>query len=294
VESSPQNSYVAVYKKSPYGFNVSEYRCLDPSLAIKPVVEEASGALIMSGTLAPIDLFTEVLELEKAETRSYSPIAGSENVHTIIDPYVTTRFAQRGEKMTLRIGERLSALVIKIPHGVLIFFPQRKFMMDALGTWRRSGLIKRMENRLLLGDKPVYVEGAQAAENRNIVEKYKKEAKTEGGAILCCVFRGRNAEGSNFPYEESAGVILVGVPYADYSDPIVKAQINYYNKKLKELGEKWYVMDAFRAANQAIGRGIRHKDDWCNFVLMDQRYQTHQALISNWALMNGVQKLSAA
>jgi regulator of telomere elongation helicase 1 len=150
-----------------------------------------------------------------------------------------------------------------------------------------------MGNNLFLGDKMIFIEGTQAEENRKIVEEYKRIAKTEDGAVLCGVFRGRNAEGSNFPFEEGGGVVLVGVPYADYSDPIVKAQIGFYNKKQEGLGEKWYIMDAFRAANQAMGRGIRHRDDWCNFILMDQRYQTHQALISRWALMNGVQELSA-
>ena len=293
VESSPRDSYVAVYQRSPYGFNLVEYRCLDPSLAIKPVMEEACGALIMSGTLSPIQLFTEILRLEGAETRSYSSIVDSENVRTIIDPYVTTRFTERGDEMTQRIGERLSRLAAKIPNGVLIFFPQRKLMLDVLESWRRTRLIKENESHRLLGSKPVFVEGAQAVENRNVVEEYKRAAKTDNGAVLCGVFRGRNAEGSNFPDEEARGIALVGVPYADYSDPVVKAQIEYYNKRGKDLGEKWYVMDAFRAANQAMGRGIRHRDDWCNFILMDQRYQSHLNLISSWALVNGVQKLSS-
>jgi DNA repair helicase Rad3 len=294
VESSPRDSYVAVYQRSPYGFNLVEYRCLDPSLAIKPVIEEACGALIMSGTLSPIQLFTEILRLEGAETRSYSSIVDPENVRTIIDPYVTTRFTERGEDMTSRIGERLSRLATKIPNGVLVFFPQRKLMLDALDSWRRTGLIKGNGSHRLLGSKPVFVEGVQAVENRKIVEEYKRAAKTDDGAVLCGVFRGRNAEGSNFPYEEARGVVLVGVPYADYSDPVVKAQIEYYNKRGMGLGEKWYVMDAFRAANQAMGRGIRHRDDWCNFILMDHRYQSHLNLISSWALVNGVQKLSSA
>jgi Rad3-related DNA helicase len=84
----------------------------------------------------------------------------------------------------------------------------------------------------------------------------------------------------------------VGVPYADYSDPVVQAQIDYYNRKQRSLGERWYIMDAFKAVNQAMGRGIRHRDDWCNFILMDRRYLTHQRLLSTWAVANGVQEVS--
>ena len=118
-----------------------EYRCLDPSLAIKPVVEEAYGALIMSGTLSTLELFTEILGLEGAQIRTYSTIADPENVRTVIDPLVTTRFTERSEEMTQQYGGRISKLVAKVPNGVLIFFPQRKLMLDALSTWGRMGLM---------------------------------------------------------------------------------------------------------------------------------------------------------
>jgi Rad3-related DNA helicase len=193
--------------------------------------------------------------------------------------------------MTRRYGERISRLVAEIPNGILIFFPQKRLMQNALSTWKRMGLMEGAGTPSLLGGKPVFVEGARAVENRQVVEAYKRAARNGRGAVLCGVFRGRNAEGSNFPYEEARGVILVGVPYADYSDPVVKAQIEYYNRKKRSLGERWYIMDAFRAANQAMGRGIRHRDDWCNFILMDHRYLTHQRLLSKWALANGVQEI---
>ncbi len=283
LESSSKEDYISVYRRSPYGPRLIEYHCLDPSMAVKPVVEGASGALIMSGTLSPIELFTEILGLKEAEKRTYPSIANPENVHTIIDPCVTTRFAQRGEEMTQRIGERLSGQISKIPNGVLIFFPQRRLMLAMLDSWSKVGLMRKEENHYFLGNKLLFVEGAQAVENRNVVEAYKKEVENGEGAVLCGVFRGRNSEGSNFPFEKGGGVVLVGVPYADYGDPIVRAQIDYYNKKEANLGEKWYVMDAFKAANQAMGRGIRHRDDRCTFILMDQRYRTHLPLISGWA-----------
>jgi regulator of telomere elongation helicase 1 len=292
VAASPSESYVAVYRTSFRGYNLVEYRCLDPSLAIGPVVKAAAGALIMSGTLSVLELFTEILGLETAETRNYAAIADPENVHTIIDPHVTTRYAERGEAMTRRYGERIARLITEIPNGTLIFFPQRRLLQNTLSTWKRIGLMGGAGNLPLLGGKPVFVEGAQAGENRQVVEAYKQAAKSDDGAVLCGVFRGRNAEGSNFPYAEARGIILVGVPYADYSDPVVKAQINYYNRKKRSLGERWYVMDAFRAVNQAMGRGIRHRDDWCHFILMDRRYLTHQSLLSTWAVANGVHEVS--
>ena len=291
VNFSPCQSYVAIYRKSHYGINLVEYRCLDPSLAIKPVVEEAYGALIMSGTLSPLEQFTEILGLNRAKRRTYSAIAKPENVRTIIDSSVTTSFAKRSVEMISRYGERLSKLIDKIPKGVLIFFPQRKLMLENLAHWRKNKIIEQVGTQSVLMKKILFVEGARAGENRQVVEEYKRAAKRGKGAILCGVFRGRNAEGSNFPYDEARGIFLVGVPYADYSDPMVKAQIKYFNNKRKGMGEMWYIMDAFRAANQVMGRGIRHRDDWCNFILMDYRYQSHQNFIAKWAVVNGVQKI---
>lgn len=37
-------------------------------------------------------------------------------------------------------------------------------------------------------------------------------------------------------------------------------------------GSEWYTINAFRALNQAIGRCVRHKDDWGAVLLVDERY----------------------
>jgi len=290
VASSERESYVAIYRKSG-SLKIIEYRCLDPSLAIKPVIEESYSTLIMSGTLSPMDYFIEILGLIEAECRTYSSIAKPENVHAYVDTAISTRFKERNEE-TLRIyGERIAKLVKNVPHGVLVFFPQRAFMKQALEIWLRNGFIEKKGKEYFLGGKKIFEEGKTARENSKIISEYKRAAKTGKGAILFAVFRGRNSEGSNFPYEEARGIFNVGVPYADYKDPLVKAQIEYLNRKRPRLGNLWYIMDAFRAANQALGRGIRHRDDWCHFYLMDRRYATHWRFISKWAVENGIEKI---
>ena len=45
-------------------------------------------------------------------------------------------------------------------------------------------------------------------------------------------------------------------------------------------GHEWYSQQALRAVNQAIGRVIRHKDDYGAILLCDERFErTHFALI---------------
>jgi Rad3-related DNA helicase len=287
VAGSSKEKYVALYHRGGRGVNTLEYRCLDPSLAVRPVAEEAEGALIMSGTLSPLELFAEVVGLGDAETKAYPPIQDPGNIRTVVDPGVTTTYRERSREMILKIGRSIVSEMDSVPHGALIFFPQTGFMHTCLDAWGTSGIIETRRGRLLLGGKHLYIEGRTATANRDVVARYKTSAVTPQGAVLCCVFRGRNSEGSNFPDEQARGIFLVGVPYANYGDPLVRAQIGYYNRREDGLGRRWYTMDAFRAANQAIGRGIRGIEDWCHYWLLDRRYAEGVNLISKWALGRG-------
>ena len=288
VASSIADRYVAIFRTSVLGFSMLEYRCLDPSLAIGPVIKESSGTVLMSGTLSPLELFAEVIGLPDAKTRAYSAIARRENVRLLIDNQVTSRFSERSEEMIRLYGQRISEVAREIPSGILIFFPQRAFMLKAVEFWRDAGILSESSGRLHLERRPVFIEGETAAQNRMVVEEYKRAAHDANGAALLAIFRGRNAEGSNFPDQEARGVFLVGVPYAAYNDPVVKAQIAFFDSRRASLGRRWYTMDAFRSANQAMGRGIRHREHWCTFVLMDERYQSHINMIAGWARANGV------
>ncbi|KAG1453203.1 hypothetical protein G6F56_007631 [Rhizopus delemar] len=55
-------------------------------------------------------------------------------------------------------------------------------------------------------------------------------------------------------------------------------------------GSDWYSIQAFRAINQALGRCIRHKNDWGAIILLEDRFQEEKNLkgLSKW-LRNRVQ-----
>ncbi len=292
VFSKPSDSYVGIFRKVRRESRRLDYRCLNPSLAIQPVIEEAYGTLIMSGTLSPIDFFAEMIGLGSATKRNYEAIADPDKITAFLDSSVTTKFDERTPTMLLKYGRRIEEFLTKnrVENGTLVFFPQRNLLNRALETWEREGIVERSQETLFFGERELFVEGTKAAENRLIVEQYK-ETSTRSAAMLLGVFRGRNAEGSNFPDNEARTIFLIGIPYADYTDPVVRAQIDYFNQRTNGLGERWYIMDAFRAANQAAGRGIRHREDWCRYVFMDKRYRGGEKMVSPWISNKGFKKI---
>jgi Rad3-related DNA helicase len=90
-------------------------------------------------------------------------------------------------------------------------------------------------------------------------------AKSTGAASLFGVYRGKLSEGIDFVDEMARLVVCVGVPFQPVTSPFVAAQKNF-------SGQKWYVADAVRTVNQALGRCIRHKDDYGAIVLLDERF----------------------
>jgi hypothetical protein len=71
-------------------------------------------------------------------------------------------------------------------------------------------------------------------------------------------------------------VFIVSIPYPPLHQPRVILKKHYLNDQKKHnkkaiTGEEWYSTEAIRSVNQAIGRVIRHKDDFGVIILADER-----------------------
>lgn len=68
-------------------------------------------------------------------------------------------------------------------------------------------------------------------------------------------------------------VYQIGIPYSYIRSEIaMKKKYNDDNHAKGLLnGSEWYTVNAFRALNQALGRCIRHKNDWGAVLLVDER-----------------------
>jgi regulator of telomere elongation helicase 1 len=71
--------------------------------------------------------------------------------------------------------------------------------------------------------------------------------------------------------------MVVGIPFSQLTDPRVKYKRSDLTQKKKKGishidGNEWYEQEAARATNQAIGRVIRHINDYGLILLVDRRF----------------------
>lgn len=113
---------------------------------------------------------------------------------------------------------------------------------------------------------------------------------TQRGALLLSVINGSLSEGINFSDRLGRAVIVVGLPYPNPHSAEWKSKMEYISQKAStsaiELGvgknealakgkmeaREFYENAMMRAVNQAIGRAIRHKDDYAAILLIDRRH----------------------
>ena len=100
---------------------------------------------------------------------------------------------------------------------------------------------------------------------------------TYKGGLLLAVCRGRASEGIDFSDNNARCVVTIGIPYPNVQDDEVIFKRTYNNEQNRRTpqvmnGNDWYDSQAYRALNQALGRCIRHKNDWgALFVRIETR-----------------------
>lgn len=232
------------------------FKCLDPAVLTKGIVDECRDVIAMSGTLYPMDMYRDILGFpDDTITRSYNSPYPKHNKLNIITHELTSEYTQRTELMFMRIAKAISDIAVG---NTLVFFPSYTLLNEV-----RQQLPTQTSNRVIVEQQGMSKEEKQGL--YNFIVDY--------GAILFGVQGGSLSEGFDYKDNVISTVIVVGLPLAP-PDVDVTAQIEYYSGKFgKQLGRKYaYVYPCVRKAIQAAGRGIRSETDRCAIVYMDYRY----------------------
>lgn len=194
-------------------------------------------------------------------------------------------------KLIDELGNFIFKMAQVTPKGMVIFFPSYKVMDDYHERWKSSRLLYQLR-RL----KVICKEDRNQKKFRSTFKKFLSNYQTKG-AIFFGVTSGKLSEGIDFTDEMARMVMMIGVPFPNMKDPKIDSKKKYLNQVKREAielkkdgarnrydGDKWYFVTALRAANQAIGRIIRHKRDFGTILLVDERYSysKYQREISSW------------
>ncbi|KFV80161.1 Fanconi anemia group J protein [Struthio camelus australis] len=259
--------------------------CLNPAVAFSDL-SDVRTIVLTSGTLSPMDSFSSELGVKFS--------IQLEANHVIRNSQVwigTIGAGPNGRKLcatfqhteTFEFQDEVGALLLSvcqtIGQGVLCFLPSYKLLDKLKDRWLHTGLWRNLELVKTVIAEP---QGGAKSDFDELLKIYYDAIKCKGekdGALLIAVCRGKVSEGLDFCDDNARAVITIGIPFPNVKDLQVelKRKYNDQHKNQRGLlsGSQWYEIQAYRALNQALGRCIRHRNDWGALILVDDRFRNN-------------------
>nr|XP_054960549.1 regulator of telomere elongation helicase 1 isoform X11 [Pan paniscus] len=264
---------------------VLSYWCFSPGHSMRELLRQGVRSLILtSGTLAPVSSFALEMQIPFPVCLENPHIIDKHQIWVGVVPrgpdgaQLSSAFDRRfSEECLSSLGKALGNIARVVPYGLLIFFPSYPVMEKSLEFWRARDLARKMEAL-----KPLFVEPRSKGGFSETISAYYARVAAPGstGATFLAVCRGKASEGLDFSDTNGRGVIVTGLPYPPRMDPRVVLKMQFLDEMKGQggaggqflSGQEWYRQQASRAVNQAIGRVIRHRQDYGAVFLCDHRF----------------------
>eukprot|EP00767_Chilomastix_cuspidata_P004703 gnl/Chilomastix_cuspidata/4870.p1 GENE.gnl/Chilomastix_cuspidata/4870~~gnl/Chilomastix_cuspidata/4870.p1 ORF type:complete len:806 (+),score=227.79 gnl/Chilomastix_cuspidata/4870:113-2419(+) len=250
---------------------------------LRAVFEGTHAVVFIAGTLSPIPAFLDELgapsPLPRAYTRSLAlgHVIAPERFAVLslgalpgVERFVFN-FAARGDaRLLVALWSTLQAIRGAVATGGMVcFFPSYAALQAARLVAQRakaaSGLFWEERGR------------------ESPFGKFAATVRAGGTPTLLAVIGGKMSEGIDFKDDLARCVVVVGLPFPSPKDPRTVAQRQFLVSQRKDPHTHTQ-RGALQRVNQAIGRCVRHADDWASCVLLDARFQDPvlRAMISKW------------
>lgn len=256
------------------------YRCLDPSIIAKDVIEKSAATILMSGTLTPTEMYNELLGFPSNTAQiTYPSPFPEENRLNLVIAKTSTKFTARSREQYINIANVLTDIINDTPGNTAVFFPSYKIKEE-------------VDVFLTKVEKTVFHERQEMSkqEKDEMIDRFRTYKKT--GAALLAVVSGSYGEGIDLPGDELKTVVVVGLPLGR-PDLETKALIDYYDKKFKRGWDYGYVFPAFNKIIQNAGRCIRSGTDTGVIVFLDERFtwpRYYRCFPTNWKIKVSVDR----
>ena len=247
------------------------YRCLDPSIAAKEVVEKSYSTVLMSGTLTPTEMYRDILGFKDVIEKEYKSPFPKKNKLNLVIPKTTTKFVERSHRQFSEIAAICGDIADSINGNIAIFFPSYDLMANIAGHFQQKC------------QKQVFIEKQNHSKNEK--EQLLYYFKSQKGAVLMGISTGSFGEGIDMPGILKA-VIIVGLPL-EKPDVEKRLLIEYYDDKFGRGFEYGYVLPAITKCLQNAGRCIRSETDKGAIIFLDERYawrNYYQCFPEDWEI----------
>ncbi len=262
-ETEPPDSW-----RRAYNAHLALHNCV-PADAIGERLSEFGGGVLMSATLAPLDVFREVTGLNYLESegrpvveRTYGLGFPEENRASFAVDAPKFTYGNRGapgeENETRRLHADAAAEVARAtPGNVLVGMPSY-----GEAEWMAGVLDDRLDRPVLLDES-----------SRDDATEELKSAFFAGDAkVLVTSIRGTLTEGVDYEGDKLSAAVVCGVPIINTSSPRTQAVRTAYDREFGDGFEVALTVPAVRKARQAIGRVIRGPEEVGVRALVDARY----------------------
>lgn len=266
--------------------------CVSPKSILKTIVlrECVRSLVLTSGTLSPFSALQTELGLSFGISISCSHIVPPSNYllrairNVSGTPLLGTYTNRETNSYQKLLGYALQTCVYGVIGGTLVFFSSYKYMAQVLDSWKKDGTETRLKASAYTDSRDLFIEPVQQRDCDVVIKQYKDSCDAGRFPILFVVCRGKLAEGIDFSNNYCRCAIIISLPYPNISDPLLKAKMDWFDKNSTLKGNDWYSVYAYRSINQALGRVLRHKDDYGCMFLLDQRYSAEisRKQLSGW------------
>ena len=236
---------------------------LNSSGLTAPILRSARSAVLMSGTLRPIDYYSRLLGVSGAVSEDLlSPYPKGTRL-VLVDKILNTKYQLRGPDLWRALADRITAALTTMPanKSALIAFPSYKMLHEVMSysidTGFRETLIETRKERI----------------------ETLTEAIQDKPQAVFCVYGGKFSEGIDLVSGGSSMIdciIGVGIPF----NPPISYQValqRWYDSRFGAGTGYYYaaVVPSIRQVAQLVGRLRRSPTDTGVVVLLDNRFLKH-------------------
>lgn len=252
----------------------AEFHNVFPRRILGTRLTDFGGGLLMSATIAPMDIYTELVGLdyfdetggEVIQTR-YSPSFPQDKRLSLtldLPKFTHTNRGSPGDNTKVRnqYAQAITSVVRTTQGNVLVCMP----------SYREAKWAAKLLSNNSQVSKDILIDESST-------EKETKRLKDEFFAgppkVITTSLKGTLTEGVDYKGDRLSGCIVCGVPIDNVQSPKVKAVHRAYQDRYnnyKKGFEYGLTLPAVRKARQALGRVIRSTDDVGVRVLVDHRY----------------------